>query len=51
MSNIVHLFNNDAILNDTKVSQFVKSHFRVLLKHSNVNLNQFNKKMSSIKLL
>ena len=51
MSNNVHLFNNDAILNDTKVSQFVKSHFRVLLKHSNVNLNQFSKKMFSIKLL
>ena len=51
MSNIVHLFNNDAILNDTKVSQFVKSHFKVLLKHSNVNLNQFSKNMFSIKLL
>jgi hypothetical protein len=25
MSNIVHLFNNDTTLNDTKVSQFVKS--------------------------
>ena len=51
MSNIVHLFNNDTILNDTKVSQFVKRHFKVLLKHSNVNLNQFSKKMFSIKLL
>ena len=51
MSNIVHLFNNDTILNDTKVSQFVKSHFKVLLKHSNVNVNQFSKNMFSIKLL
>ena len=51
MSNIVHLFNNDTILNDTKVSQFVKGHFKVLLKHSNVSLNQFSKKMFSIKLL
>ena len=51
MSNIVHLFNNDTVLNDTKVSQFVKRHFKVLLKHSNVNLNQFSKKMFSIKLL
>jgi hypothetical protein len=51
MSNIVHLFNNDTVLNDTKVSQFVKRHFKVLLKHSNVNLNQFSKKMFSIKSL
>jgi hypothetical protein len=48
MSNIVHLFNNDTVLNYTKVSQFVKRHFKVLLKHSNVNLNQFSKKMFSI---
>ena len=52
MSKIVHLFNNDTVLNDTKVSQFVKRHFKVLLKHSNVNLNQqFSKKMFSTKLL
>ena len=51
MSDIVHLFNNDTILNDTKVSQFVKRHFKVLLKHSNVSLNQFSKKMFSLKLL
>jgi hypothetical protein len=51
MSNVVHLLNNDTVLNDTKVFQFVKRHFNVLLKHSNVNLNQFNKKMFSIKLL
>jgi hypothetical protein len=45
MSMIVHLFNNDKVSNDIKVSQFVKSHFKVLLKHSNVNLNQFSKKL------
>lgn len=38
MNKIVQLFTNDTMLNDAKVSQFVKSHFRVLLtKYSNVN--------------
>ena len=41
MSNIAHLFNNDAILNDTKVSQFLKRHFKVMLKHLFIYLFSF----------
>ena len=43
MNKIVQLFNNNTMLNDAKVSQFVKRHFKV--NHSNVNLSQFSKKL------
>ena len=45
MNKIVQLFNKDTMLNDVKVSQFVKKHFRVISKPSNDNFNQASKKM------
>jgi hypothetical protein len=46
MNKIVQLFTNNTMLNDAKVSQFVKSHFKVMLNQPNVvGLNQFSKKM------
>ena len=33
------------MLNDAKVSQFVKNHFKVLSKQPFVGLHQFSKKM------
>ena len=46
MKNIVQLFSNDTMLNDAKVSQFVKNHFNIMLNRSNfVNFNnQISKK-------
>ena len=31
------------MLNDAKMSQFVKSHFKAMSKQSNVDLSQFSK--------
>jgi len=45
MNKIVQLFNKDTMLNDVKVSQFVKKHFRVMPKKSTANFNQSSKKM------
>ena len=44
MNTIVQLFGNNTMLNDAKVFQFVKNHFKVIVKQIN-NLNQFSKKM------
>ena len=46
MKNIVQLFSNDTMLNDARVSQFVKNHFNIMLNRSNfVNFNnQISKK-------
>jgi hypothetical protein len=44
MNTIVQLFDNNTMLNDTNVFQFVKNHFKVIVKQIN-NLNQFSKKM------
>ena len=44
MNKIVQLFDNDTLLNDAKVAQFVKSHFKV--KQPNVvGLHQCSKKL------
>ena len=43
MNKIVQLFNDNTMLNDAKVSRFVNTHFRLMLTHPNVNLNQFVK--------
>ena len=45
MNKIVQLFDSNTVLNDPKVSHFVKTHFRVGVKHPNVNLIQFSKKL------
>ncbi len=45
MSKIAQLFNDNTMLNDAKVSQFVKNRFKVLSKQPFVGLNQFSKKM------
>ena len=45
MNKIVQLFNGNTMLNDAKVSHFVNTHFRLMLTHPNVNLNQFSKKL------
>ena len=45
MNKIVQLFNDNIMMNDAKVSRFVNTHFRLMLTHSNVNLNQFSKKL------
>ena len=45
MNKIVQLFTNNTMLNDAKVSQFVKRHFKVLKQPNVVGLNQFSKKM------
>lgn len=46
INKIVQLFSNDTMLNDMKVSQFVKNHFKVMLKQPTViGLNQFSKKL------
>ena len=45
MRQIVQLFNDNTMLNDAKVSKFVNNHFKVMLRHSKVNLIQFSKKM------
>ena len=45
MNKIVQLFTNDTMLNDAKVSQFVKRHFKMLKQPNVVGLNQFSKKM------
>ena len=44
MNKIVQLFDDNTMLNDAKVSHFVKTHFRVA-NHPNVNLIQFSKKL------
>ena len=45
MNKIVQLFSNDTMLNDVKVSQFVKKHFIVALSKPNVNSIQSSKKL------
>ena len=45
MNKVVQLFNDNTMLNNAKVSHFVKTHFRVSVKHPNVNLIQFSKKL------
>ena len=45
MNKIVQLFDDNTMLNDAKVSHFVKSHFRVSVKHPNLNFIQFSKKL------
>ena len=45
MNKIVQLFSDNTMLNDAKVSHFVNTHFRVSVKHPNVNLIQFSKKL------
>ena len=50
LNRIVHLFNSNTISNDTKVSIFVKRHFKIVPKRFNVN-NQFSKKMLLINIL
>ena len=45
MNKIVQLFGENTMLNDAKVSHFVKTHFRVSVKHPNVNFIQFSKKL------
>ena len=45
MNKIVELFDDNTMLNDAKVSHFVKTHFRISVKHPNVNLIQFSKKL------
>ena len=45
MNKILQLFDDNTMLNDAKVSHFVKSHFRVSVMHPNVNLIQFSKKL------
>ena len=45
MNKIVQLFDDNTMLNDAKVSHFVKTHFRVSANHPNVNLMQFSKKL------
>ena len=45
MNKIVQLFNDNAILNDAKVSRFVNTHFKLMLTHPNVNLIQLSKKL------
>ena len=45
MNKIVQLFNDNTMLNDAKVSRFVNTHFRLMLTHPSVNLNQFRKKL------
>ena len=45
MNKIVQLFDDNTMLNDAKVSHFVKTHFRVSANHPNVNLIQFSKKL------
>ena len=45
MNKIVQLFDDNTMLNDAKVSHFVKTHFRVSVKHPNINLIQFSKKL------
>jgi hypothetical protein len=44
MNTIVQLFDNNTMLNDAKVFQFVKNHFKVIVKQIN-NLNEFSAKM------
>ena len=44
MNKIAQLFKNDTMLDDTKVVQFIKSHFKILLKQPNVvGLDQFSR--------
>ena len=45
MNKIVQLFDDNTMLNDAEVSHFVKTHFRVSVKHPNINLIQFSKKL------
>ena len=45
MNKIVQLFDDNTMLNDAKVSHFVKTHFRVSVKHPNLNFIQFSKKL------
>ena len=41
---IIHALEEDPI-NDAQVSHFVKTHFRVSVKHPNLNFIQFSKKL------
>ncbi len=45
MIKTAQLFSDNTMLNDAKVSQFVKNHFKVLPKQPFVGLNQYSKKM------
>ena len=44
LSKIAHVFNNNTMSNDAKVSQFVKNHFRTVDKQLHVDHNQTSKK-------
>ena len=46
MNNIVHSFSNDTMLNDVRVSQLVRKHFKVSLSKRNVNSIQSSKKLA-----
>ena len=46
MNKIVQLFTDNTMLNNVNVSQFVKNHFKEMLKQPNViGLHQFSKKL------
>ena len=45
MNKILQLFVDNTMLNDAKVSHFVKTHFRVSVKHPNFNFIQISKKL------
>ena len=45
MNKIVQLLDDNTMLNYAKVSHFVKTHFRVSVKHPNLNFIQFSKKL------
>ncbi len=45
MNKIVQLFSNNTTLNDTKVSHFVKTHFKIVLKQPFVCLSQCSRKI------
>ena len=46
MNKIVQLFSNDTMLNDVKVSRFVKNHFRIAFSKPNVSSIQSSKTLN-----
>ena len=44
LSKIVHVFSSNTLSNDSKVSQFVRNHFRVIDKQLYASYNQISKK-------
>ena len=44
LNKIVRVFNNNTLINDAMVSQFVKNHFKVIDNRLHVNHNQISKK-------